>query len=160
MKKYLFKPIPFFFILFIFHFSCQQQEPQEIKEVKHKAPVISIPKELEGDELITKHLFELSENLDAFALIMENIADEFEAMDINVSEEPSLRQKLRVTRVILPQIQPVMEIISNIHELDKTSQAIKDTLSEEKLMAYKDYEKAYNDKFEKLNKRFESFLAE
>ncbi len=148
------------FIIIVLLISCQSHKAEEKNEAQSRSPFIPIPEVFDNETLIAKHLVELSENLDAFASIMEDIANDFEAININMSEEPSLRQKLRITRVVMPKIQPVMDIVSNINKLDKTSQSIKDTLSKDKLIAYRDFEKAYNERFENLNKRFEDFLSE
>jgi len=153
--KYFFG-LSLFIMLFVF--SCQQKQEASLSELKYE--VVAIPEVFENEPIIANHLRDLSENLSAFSAIMEDLADNIEEIGIKPGEKPSLRQRLQLMRVMLPKTQPIMEIISNVQQLDNTTKAIKDTLPEYKLQAFYEFEEAYNEKFERLHERFKSYIEE
>ncbi len=145
-------------IIVLFVFVACSYEDNNV-EKKHKSyESVKFPKAFNNDEAIMSHLHKLSENLEQFSEIMENIVDDLVAQGINYDEEPTLRQKIAILRIITPQVQPVAQIVSNIYKLDEVSKSIKDTLPEEKLNAFLAFEQQYTERFENLNKRFEQYM--
>ncbi|MDD3875548.1 MAG: hypothetical protein PHT69_02945 [Bacteroidales bacterium] len=148
----------FFLLLVLFGNSrCASESVKEINDADIKAS-IEIPDIFKNDSIISAHLFKLSFNLEKFVLIMDELADEIEAVGIKKGENPSFRQRFKLMNIVLPKTQPVMELVKNISDLEKVSQTIKDTLPEEKRIVFDTFNESYNNRFDSLYQRFNNMV--
>jgi len=151
------KSILFFFFLFIMFsvISCKSNDTVNTKEVQYEEVII--PVNLQEDTVIAAHLKRLSHNLTSFSIIMEGIADELDAMDLN-KKKLGFMQKLKLAQIILPHKQKVLHIFNEISEIETISNQIKDTLCTEKLEDFVKFEKQETEKINLLVDRFNAYL--
>lgn len=143
--------------LFLLLFACKSDGVSNDSD-KHKKSEIEIPEVLKRDTSISKHLSDLSSNLDEFAFIIEDIADGIDAIGIKDIKKPSITEKLQLMKILMPKVNPIMEKVEKIQKLDIISETIKDTLAEDKKIAFEAFEEKFKQKFDTLQNRFQSYM--
>lgn len=151
------------FLSFFLLSACGTTEDKDTKEKKtvekekaaEKAFVFDMPQELEGDAEIEAYFEDLYKNLDHFADILEEMADEFEAAGIKLDDEPNIAQQLAIAQIMAPRAMAISEVSNNIAQLQLQAYGIMDTLTEERLQAFRAFDEKYHERFDELNKRFE-----
>lgn len=138
--------------------SCTSEKKQD--NAQREKTIIPVPEVFEKDTAIARHMTDLSENLDAFAIMVEDMADEIEALQIKDIKKPGITERLRLMQIVLPRVSPMMETVEKLQKLAQESETIKDTLSEERLNAFNNFEQAFKGRFDTLNLRFRSYLSE
>jgi len=154
MNKYINFIILIFSVLLLT--DCKNDNPKTEKEyTKINA---EIPDLLKNDTAIVIHLNELSENLDNFAIIVEEIADGIDDIGFKDIKKPNLVEKLKFMSLIMPKVEPAMKLVKNLQELEKVSEHIKDTLPDNKKNAFQSFEDIYKARFDSLNVRFKKYI--
>ena len=148
-----------YFILFLCLISACKNDPKKEEIKPKKTTIVEIPDVFKSDTVISKHLTALSNNLDEFSVIIEGLANEIDALGIKNLNKPGVLEKLQLMKIILPKTEPVIKLVGNIQELDKTSERIKDTLPLEKKNAFVAFEKSFQSKFDTLNLRFKKYAV-
>ena len=154
MKRYI--KISIFILTIILFSSCRNDDKKSEKSyIKVNA---EIPELLKKDTIIAIHLHDLSENLDNFAIIVEEIADGIDEIGMKDIKKPSLVEKLKFMSLIVPKIEPAMQVVKQLQKLEIISEQIKDTLPQEKKMAFESFEGLYKVRFDSLNVRFKKYI--
>lgn len=155
--NYIYKSIWLLLLITQLLLSCKSDNTSETKHAAKAPP--AIPELLKNDAATSEHLTKLSLNLDSFSVIIESIADGMDEIGIKDIKKPSIIEKVQLMSLMLPYIQPAMGLIKDLQQLDTISERIKDTLPEEKLKAFKDFENTYKLRFDSLNMRFKQYLS-
>jgi len=147
----------FLFIVLCLFSTCKSDDNHKAQAIKNKV-VVEIPKEFRNDTIISNHLLKLSNNLEDFSQVIENIADGIDAIGIKDIRKPSVFEKLQLMKILLPKVEPAMKQIRNIQQLDVISERIKDTLPSEKKKSFMAFEDKFKKKFDALYNRFSQYM--
>lgn len=145
--------------IFVFFLSACVNDERKNEPIANDTTIVAIPDVFKNDSITTKHLTELSNNLENFSSIIEDLADEIDALGIKDLKKPGVLEKLQLMKIILPKTEPIVKLVNNIQLLDKKSEKIKDTLSTEKKIAFESFEESFKNKFDTLNLRFKKYAA-